>query len=121
MMLESTTISLYNEHLDRLKENIKGSFTNWSKNLEFSRDQELTVRPGRKFDRVFRGRSIWGFVAKKDGSHKGIPFRMGDVFKAQGLHQPAKHVRGSIFDNNTDWFTWTGPEYMLKRKSRLDI
>jgi hypothetical protein len=118
-MLGSTTMSLYTEHLDRLKKNIKDDFTEWSKNLEFARHEEPVVRPGRKFDRIFRGSSIWGFVAKKDGSHKGIPFRMGDVFKAQGLHQPAKHVRGSIFDNNTDWFTWTGPEYMFRKTLRM--
>jgi hypothetical protein len=120
--MNSTTTNLYIQHLDRLKENIIKDYAEWSKNLnyrDFVRADELAVRPGRKFDRIFRGSSIWGFVAKKDGAHKGIPHRLGDVFMAQGLHQPAKHVRGSIFDNNTDWFTWTGPEYMFSKTRRL--
>ncbi len=117
--MKTNTEHMYDRFLGTLLENIKDNYTKWSKNLEFPRHDELAVRPGRKFDRVFRGNSIWGFVAKKDGVHKGINYRMGDVFKAQGLHQPAKHVRGSIFDNNTDWFSWTGPEYMIRKKARL--
>mgnify|MGYP003112177561 CR=1 FL=1 len=118
-MINTTTDILYKEHLDRLCENIEKDYSEWSKNLYTNQERKPEIRRGRKFDRIFRGTSIWGFVAKKDGRHKGIDFKRGDVFKAQGLRQPAKHVRGSIFDNNTDWFSWTGPEYMLTRKARL--
>ena len=116
---------MYDRFLGTLLENIKDNYTKWSSNSAYGNmvparlKDEPVVRRGRKFDRIFRGNSIWGFVAKKDGVHKGINYRMGDVFKAQGLHQPAKHVRGSIFDNNTDWFSWTGPEYMIRKKARL--
>ena len=73
----------------------------------------LYVKPGRKFDKVIHGTSVWGFVAKTDGVLKGIPYFVGDVFKAAGWRGPAKHVRGSIFSDGTDWYAWTGPNYLV--------
>ena len=72
----------------------------------------LRVKSGRKFDKVIHGTSVWGFVAKKNGEHKGIPYFVGDVFKAAGWAAPAKHVRGSIFYDGSDWYAWTGPNYL---------
>ena len=46
------------------------------------------------------------------GLLKDIPYFVGDVFKPAGWRGPAKHVRGSIFDTNIDWFSWTGPNYL---------
>ena len=57
--------------------------------------------------------SVWGFVAKTDGVLKGIPYFVGDVFKAAGWRAPAKHVRGTIFSSKTNWFSWTGPNYLI--------
>ena len=36
-----------------------------------------------------------------------------DVFKAAGWRAPAKHVRGTIFSSKTNWFSWTGPNYLI--------
>ena len=72
----------------------------------------LRVKSGRKFDKVIHGTSVWGFVAKKNGEHKGIPYFTGDVFKAAGWAAPAKHARGSIFYDGSDWYAWTGPNYL---------
>ena len=72
----------------------------------------LTVKSGRKFDKVLHGNSVWGFVAKTDGVLKGIPYFVGDVFKAARWSAPAKHVRGTIFSDNTNWYQWTGPNYL---------
>ena len=72
----------------------------------------LRVKSGSKFDKVIHGNSVWGFVAKKNGVHKGIPYFVGDVFKPAGWRAPAKHVRGSIFSDGTDWYSWTGPNYL---------
>ncbi len=72
----------------------------------------LKVKPGRKFDKIMHGTSCWGFVAKKNGEHKGIPYFTGDVFKAATWRAPAKHVRGSIFYDGSDWYSWTGPNYL---------
>ena len=74
--------------------------------------KNLYVKSGRKFDKVMKGTSVWGFVAKKNGVHKGITYFVGDVFKAASWRGPAKHVRGSIFSDNTDWYSWTGPNYL---------
>ena len=74
--------------------------------------KSLRVKPGRKFDKVIHDGSVWGFVAKTDGMLKGIPYFVGDVFKAAGWAAPAKHVRGSIFDTEQNWFHWTGPNYL---------
>ena len=50
---------------------------------------------------------------KTDGVLKGIPYFVGDVFKAAGWRAPAKHVRGTIFSSKTNWFSWTGPNYLI--------
>ena len=50
--------------------------------------------------------------ANSDGVLKGIPYFKGDVFKPAGWKGPAKYERGSIFDTNTNWFSWTGPNYL---------
>ena len=72
----------------------------------------LSLAAGSKFIKVIEGGSVWGFIAKRDGSHKGIPFKQGDVFKPASWSAAAKHVRGSIFDENKDWYSWTGPNYL---------
>ena len=72
----------------------------------------VSVKPGRKFDKVMHGSSVWGFIAKTDGVLKDIPYFVGDVFKAASWRAPAKHVRGTIFSSETNWFSWTGPRYL---------
>ena len=74
---------------------------------------DLKIKPGRKFDRIMNGSSAWGFVAKVEGTHKGLPYGVGDVFKCATWRQPAKHVRGNIFEYETNWFRWTGPNYLI--------
>ena len=77
-----------------------------------NKDMLLSLVAGRKFVKVVQDNSVWGFIAKKDGEHKGLPMKKGDVFKPASWKAAAKHVRGSIFDTNTDWFRWTGPSYL---------
>ena len=77
-----------------------------------NKDMLLSLVAGRKFVKVIHDNSVWGFIAKKDGEHKGLPMKKGDVFKPASWRAPAKHVRGSIFDTNTNWFAWTGPNYL---------
>ena len=108
-------------------ENIKVNYAGWGSkpnDLEDSQKKRrlqmidefnngVHVKPGRKFDKVVTGTSVWGFIAKTDGVLKGIPYFVGDVFKAAGWRAPAKHVRGTIFSSETNWFSWTGPRYLL--------
>ena len=104
----------YNESTDKLLEGIKVSYNKWTTwekgKVDFANG--LSVKSGRKFDKVLNGSSVWGFIAKEDGVFKGIPHKKGDVFKAASWRASAKWARGSIFDSNTNWFRWTGPNYL---------
>ena len=112
--MNSDTKKTYDSSVGSVLENIKLKYSNWTPYEDGIKrcNEGLHMKPGRKFDKVIAGSSVWGFVAKTDGMLKGIPYFVGDVFKAAGWAAPAKHVRGSIFDTNTDWFAWTGPNYL---------
>ena len=100
----------FDEAMDNLLVKIQENYSNWGGNRMY-RTLNLSLRPGRKFIKVVNDNSVWGFVAKADGVHKGVPMKMGDVLKAAGWNAPAKHTRGNIFDDNQDYFRWTGPNY----------
>tara|TARA_R100001510_G_C7626086_1_gene185924 strand:- start:582 stop:956 length:375 start_codon:yes stop_codon:yes gene_type:complete len=116
----------YNSSVNKLLENIKVNYADWGSNPNDLEDSQkktrlrmidefnngLHIRSGIKFDKVVTGSSVWGFIAKTDGVLKGIPYFVGDVFKAAGWKAPAKHVRGTIFSSETNWFSWTGPRYL---------
>ena len=104
----------FDKAMDRLVENIHRNYAGWSGRIEYSSGAEkvdITLNVGRKFIKIIRDNSVWGFVAKSDGVHKGVPMIAGDVLKAAGWSAPAKHTRGNIFDNKQDYFRWTGPDY----------
>ena len=76
-------------------------------------DDAMETLLDNKFIKVVEGSRVWGFVAKVDGVHKGIPMLKGDILKAAGWSAPAKHSRGSIFDKEMHKsFSWTGPNYL---------
>jgi len=118
----------YDSSVSTLLENIKVDYANWGSDIDKLNESQksirlkmidefnnnLSVRSGRKFDKVVSNGSVWGFVAKTNGVLKGIPYFVGDVFKPAGWRAPAKHVRGSIFSNETNWFSWTGPNYIVR-------
>ena len=98
----------------RLLENIHLSYERWNMNTEYPNSIpriDITTKTGRKFIKIIRDNSVWGFVAKSDGTHKGVPMKMGDVLKAASYNAAAKHTRGNIFDGKQDYFGWTGPNY----------
>ena len=101
----------FDEAMDKLLENIHLDYVKWCNGRNMEEDK-LSVKPGRKFIKIIRDNSVWGFVAKKDGVHKGLPMKSGDVLKAAGWSAPAKHTRGNIFNKNQDYFQWTGPNYL---------
>jgi len=105
----------YDSSISKLLENIKVDYTKFMSNTDMveSFNKGVHVKPGRKFDKVMNGTSVWGFIAKTDGVLKGIPYFVGDVFKAASWRAPTKHVRGTIFSSETNWFRWTGPNYMI--------
>ena len=109
------SVSDFDSALNRLVENIHKDYQGWSSRIEYSSGVEkvdITIKTGRKFIKIIRDNSVWGFVAKADGVHKGVPMKMGDVLKAASYNAAAKHTRGNIFDDNQDYFRWTGPNYL---------
>ena len=100
----------FDEAMDSLLMNIQVAYDNWSNN---GKTLDLSLKPGRKFIKVVEGTRVWGFVAKVDGTHKGVPMLKGDILKAATWRAPAKHSRGSIFDSEMHKsFSWTGPNYL---------
>jgi hypothetical protein len=99
----------FDEAMDNLLNNIN---TDYHKGFPSNKDMVLSLVAGSKFVKVVNENSVWGFVAKKDGVHKGLPMKAGDVLKAASWRAPAKHTRGNIFDKNQNYFRWTGPDYL---------
>ena len=103
----------FNEAMDSLLDNIQKDYDKWGSRSGISKKMNLSLKPGRKFIKVVHDNSVWGFVAKVDGLHKGLPMLKGDILKAAGWRSPAKHSRGSIFDSEMHKsFSWTGPNYL---------
>ena len=63
---------------------------------------------GRRYHKVFMYRD-----GQRDSIHAFIDKKTGDVFKPAGWSAPAKHVRGSIFSSKSNWYSWTGPNYLV--------
>ena len=105
------SVSDFDSALNTLVENIHRDYEGWNTITDDLDRANITIKPGRKFIKIIRDNSVWGFVAKSDGMHKGVPMKAGDVLKAAGWSAPAKHTRGNIFDDNQDYFRWTGPNY----------
>lgn len=57
----------------------------------------VTVKQGRKYARLFKGSSVYCFVA----------LDTGNILKAESVKKPAKHARGNIF--NEDPLACCGP------------
>ena len=116
----------YKESTEKLLEGIKEDYAGWGNSAEDldpvakkikldmidNFNNGLHMKSGKKYDKVIQGSSVWGFIAKEDGSLKGIPHKKGDVFKAAGWRAPAKWARGSIF-SDTKFYRWTGPNYLI--------
>jgi hypothetical protein len=101
----------FDDAMDSLLVKIQENYTNWGGGLPKKLD--LSLKPGRKFIKVVEGTRVWGFIAKVDGVHKGLPMLKGDILKAATWRAPAKHSRGSIFDSKMHKsFSWTGPNYL---------
>ena len=71
--------------------------------------QALRVEEGRKYIKIIKQGSVWGFIQKEDDA-KG--FRKGDILMAAGYNAPARNrARGNILDGGYT-IRWTGPLYL---------
>ena len=103
----------FDEAMNTLLVKIQENYDKWGSRSGIDKKLDLELRPGRKFIKVVEGTRVWGFIAKVDGTHKGLPMLKGDILKAATWSQPAKHSRGSIFDSEMHKsFSWTGPNYL---------
>ena len=101
----------FDEAMNVLLDNIQKDYAKLGMTHRTSLD--LSLKPGRKLIKVVEGSRVWGFIAKVDGTHKGVPMLKGDILKAATWRAPAKHSRGSIFDKEMHKsFSWTGPNYL---------
>jgi hypothetical protein len=77
-------------------------------NVQRMRDS-LSVKAGRRYIKVIREGSVWGFIVPDDQDKK---FRKGDILKAAGWSTPARNsARGNILDGGYS-VSWTGPNYL---------
>ena len=103
----------FDDAMDNLLVKIQEDYNKWGSRSGINKKMDLSLKPGRKFIKLVHNNSVWGFVAKVDGTHKGLPMLKGDILKAAGWRTPAKHSRGSIFDSEMHKsFSWTGPNYL---------
>ena len=110
----------FDEAMNNLLVKIQENYDNWGGGRNHpshagvgQKKLDLELRPGRKFIKVVEDNRVWGFIAKVDGVHKGLPMLKGDILKPATWSQPAKHSRGSIFDSEMHKsFSWTGPNYL---------
>ena len=71
--------------------------------------QALRVEEGRKYIKIIKQGSVWGFIQKEDDA-KG--FRKGDILMAASYAAPARNkARGNILDGGYA-IRWTGPLYL---------
>ena len=91
----------FDEAMDNLLVKIDENYQNWGNHTK-DKTLDLNLMVGRKFIKVVKGsspgqRSVWGFVAKVDGVHKGVPMLKGDILKAAGYNAPALNsARGNV-------------------------
>ena len=65
---------------------------------------------GRKYLKVLKDRSVWGFIVKSDDAK----FQVGDILKAASWNAPARNqARANLFQPETfENVFWTGPGYL---------
>ena len=77
----------FNQAVDNLLVGIGDDYTRWSSPLKTDEQNMvdiktrmigefkdgIKIRNGKKYVKVITGSSVWGFIAKDDGVHKGIP------------------------------------------------
>lgn len=84
----------------------------YSKNYPSQTPRLVFAKNNSKYIKLLtdEGGSVWGFIAKTNGTFKGRPIKVGDLMKAAGWSSPAKGSRGNILEGTERW-TIYGPSY----------
>jgi len=111
------------KQIEQLLDAIKQDYVDWTDRAEKTRgesskyfqetianwDDNVEVKEGKKYVKIIRDGSVWGFVVNVDNDAK---FRKGDILMAAGYNAPARNKsRGNILDGNYR-IQWTGPAYL---------
>jgi hypothetical protein len=73
-------------------------------------NKNISISTGKKYIKILKGNSVWGFVVNTDDDKK---FNRGDILKAAGYNTPARNqARGNILKGDFSWVRWTGTEYL---------
>jgi len=101
--------STIDEFVGVLTNQINGYYKENLSNLDLP---QIRLEVGSKFNRIYVGNTIWGFIARKDGSLKGKPYRRGDLLKAASYTTPAPISRGNVIEGCS--YDVYGPFYLTK-------
>lgn len=92
--------------IETLIESIKADFV--AKKFDPKFLGEISISPGKKYIKVIREGSVWGFIVNVDDDAK---FKYGDILKPAGWKAPARNAaRGNLFTGYN--INWTGPHYL---------
>ena len=105
MKLDQETVQ---EWINNLNVELKAEYEAGYSNLTWN---PIKLQTGRKWFKLMHGSSVWGFVAKEDGTQLGVAVNAGDLMKPANFRAPARHSRGNILDG-TARYKWTGPHYL---------
>jgi hypothetical protein len=86
------------------REGTAGELSDINRRMIAEFEADVRVEEGRKYVKIVKGGSVWGFVVKADGGK----FKRGDILKAASWASPAtNHARGNVFNGYR--IQWTGP------------
>jgi len=108
--IEQLLADIKQDYVDWTTAASKGKpLSNYFKETLENFDDNLEVKEGKKYIKIIRDGSTWGFVVAVDNDPK---FRRGDILMAAGFNAPARNKpRGNILDGNYR-IQWTGPAYL---------
>jgi len=78
----------------------------YSQNLSNLTTPQIVLNSGSKFYKLVQVNTDGNHISRS--VHCFVDKQNGDIYKAATWAQPAKHVRGSIFDPNYGWGTAVG-------------
>lgn len=71
----------------------------------------VTTTEGSTYIRIIVGRTVWGFIAKKDMMARRGNLKAGDLLKPASKSAPAPIARGNIYDGTAKYGPY-GPVYL---------
>lgn len=70
----------------------------------------LSVEEGKKYLKVVRDNSVWGFVVNV---HDDKQFKYGDILLPKSWQGPQRNkARGNVVEGDFEMVRWTGPVYL---------